>query len=280
MNRYDSSVASDLNGTQAVIDIAMRAGEPKKLEVGRVYAMVTNSGIVQKVDLTGSEYTGLPPRKSGTTIVSDVESFLSYFEKHGDDDSELFADVRQRTITAVLDAHEVEVPRWGEHRLQLRLQHTLAWDAWKKIDGEYLTQEAFAEFVEDHVAEIAQPDKATMLELVESFSATTSAHFSSGTKLASGQRHLTYVEDVQAKAGARGDIVIPATLTLALSPFEGVEPFGVIARFRYRIKDKELRLGIKLDRPEMALAAAFADVRALIDSATPMAVLSGSPSNR
>ncbi|MGW7196613.1 DUF2303 family protein [Streptomyces chryseus] len=267
------------DGPQAVIDIAQRAAEAKQLDPGHVYAFALGDRVHQ-VDLTGPEHTGRPPRKSGTTVVRDVDSFMAYFDKHSDASTEVYADLESRTITAVLDAHTKDGARWGGHRLQLRLRPTTAWSTWMAQDGQMLKQEAFAEFIEDNLVDLVEPDAATMLELAESFEATTSASFQSGTKLASGQRQLTYVEDVQAKAGSRGDIVIPAVLKLALRPFEGSDAFAVTARFRYRLANQVLTLGFKIERPDDVLANAFDDVRTAIDSDVEMAVLNGAPASR
>ncbi|CAM5365379.1 MULTISPECIES: DUF2303 family protein [Streptomyces] len=282
LNRYDAAMPSDLNGTQAVIDVAMRAAQPHQLDPGFFYTLVTPGGDVQKVDLTGPEHTGVPARKSGTTLVRDVDSFLAYFDKHGDDNSEVYADVERRTITAVLDAHTGENARWGGHRVELHLRETSAWRAWTSMDGQLVPQGQFAEFIEDNLVDLVEPTAATMLELAESFEVTTSAEFQSSQRLDSGARKFSYVEEQTGKAGHKGDITIPATLTLALRPFEGTEPYKVIARFKYRL-DKakgELRLGFKIERPGDVLAAAFADIRTLIDSDVPMAVLNGAPAHR
>ncbi|MEV0090394.1 DUF2303 family protein [Streptomyces sp. NPDC050738] len=276
-SRYETTLASNPGGLEAVIDIAMRAGQPAQLETGHVYALVTHSGTVQQIDLTGEQYRDAPKGKLGTTVVRDVDSWLAYFTKHADDSTEVYADVQERTITAVLDAHTANDPRWGKHRLELRLRTTTAWEAWTKIDGTYLKQDAFAEFLEDNFGDLVEPDQATMLEIAESFQATTKADFKSGTKLSSGQRTLSYVEDVQATAGSRGDIVIPTILKLGLRPFEGADPFEATARFRYRLSQNGLTLGIKIERPEDILAQAFDDVRTAIAAIVTVPVLNGAP---
>lgn len=271
------------DGAQAVIDVAQRAAQPTALDPGHVYALAVGDRLHQ-VDLTGPEHTGRPPRKAGTTVVRDVDSFLAYFDKHADDSTEVYADIERRTITAVLDAHTAEDARWGSHRLELRLRETSAWNAWMALDNHLVSQAKFAEFIEDNLLDLVEPTAATMLELAESFEATTSAEFQSSQRLDSGQRRFSYVEDVKAKAGHKGDITIPATLTLALRPFEGAEPYAVTARFKYRLDRQQgsLSLGFKIERPEDTLTSAFKDLRTLIDDGIPegIAVLNGAPASR
>ncbi|NEB57617.1 DUF2303 family protein [Streptomyces griseus] len=279
-----TTLEATADGTQAIIDIAQAAVAPQALESGKVHVVALGRGQFQQIDLTGPQHTGIPARKSGSTLVRDVDSFLAYFDKHGDDNSEVYADVESRTITAVLDAHTADDARWGGHRLELSLRATSAWRAWMGADNELMSQGAFAEFIEDNLVDLVEPTAATMLELAESFEVTTSAEFQSSQRLDSGARKFSYVEEQTGKAGHKGEITIPATLTLALRPFEGTEPYAVTARFRYRLDRQkgELRLGFKIERPEDTLASAFNDIRTLVDDGIPegIAVLNGAPAHR
>jgi uncharacterized protein YfdQ (DUF2303 family) len=272
-------VTTSTSDAAVIVDTAVRSVIPQELIPGKVYSLVTPDGRAHKMDLTGDDYRETPARKSGTTTVRDVESFLTYFEKHADDASEVYADIERRTVTAVLDAHQAGAARWGKHRVLLELRNTAAWKAWTSQNDRLMPQDAFADFIEDNLVDLVEPDSATMLELAQSFEATTSAEFQSSKRLDSGQRTFSYVEDVQAKAGQRGDITIPSTLTLALRPFEGTEPYKVTARFKYRLGGGNLQLGFKLERPEDVLSAAFEDIRTLIDEGVPeeIAVLNGAP---
>ncbi|MFD6421584.1 DUF2303 family protein [Streptomyces sp. NPDC060198] len=266
---------------QPVIDAAMRSAKPAELAPGKVYSLVTPDGRAHRIDLTGPEFTGIPARKSGTTVVRDVDSFLAYFDKHGDFASEVYADVENRTITAVLDAHETETPRWGGHRLELRLRPTSAWSAWMHADNKLMSQSQFAEHIEDNLVDLVEPDSATMLELAQSMEVSTSAEFQSSQRLDSGARKFSYIEEQTGKAGHKGDITIPATLILALRPFEGSEAYRVTARFKYRLDRQEgaLKLGFKIERPADILASAFEDIRTLVADGIPehIAVLNGAP---
>jgi len=269
---------------RAVIDVAQQATEPHRLDTGAVYAVHTSSGDVRTIDLTGDQYRDRPARKAGTATVRDARSFLDYYTKHYDDASEVYADVTKLSVTAVLDAHEGADggPRWGRHRLVLALRHTPAWTAWTEKNSKLLGQEEFAEFIEDHLPEIVDPPAANMLEIAQSIQATTKTSFKSGTRLDTGQRQLVYEETGNASAGKRGQLTIPETFAIGLTPFEGAAAYRLNARLRYRIADGTLRIGYKLDRPEDTIATAFADVTAslLATQERPSAVdsiLNGTP---
>lgn len=266
------------DNVQAVIDTALRSATPAPLELGKFYTVVMPGGGVQKIDLTGEEHTGFVTRKRGTATLQDVPSFLHYWGKHSDTDSEIYADQARLTVTAVLDAHTADTARWGQHRAVLALRPTAAWTAWTNISAKSLSQTDMAEFLEDHLPEIVTPSGAEMLELVQTFQATIKAEFKSSSILASGARQISYAETINATAGKKGELTIPGSIALGIAPFEGSDPYEITARFRTRIADDRLFLAIKLDRPEDVIRAAFADTTQLIAETTGEgSVLTGTP---
>jgi uncharacterized protein YfdQ (DUF2303 family) len=264
---------------EVIRDLALEVAAPSRLEPGNVYGWLSN-GQVHKIDLTGDAYRELPERKKGTVTVRDVASFAHYFERHADADTEVFADLDDATFTAVLDAHKTDGARWQQHRLVLQLQQTLPWRTWLKMDRQMLTQQQFAEFLEDNCRDLA-PDgpvsAADLLEVAQSFQAKTSVRFSKGTRLATGQTQLTYVEDVTASAGQRGEIVIPSEFALAIVPYEDCPPALVPARFRYRLASGDLRLGYFLADPARIAREAVAQIGEKVAHECTVMVMQGRP---
>lgn len=266
---------TDIDNVQTIVDTAQMATQPALVERGQVYAVRTSTG-VQLLDLTGPAYQDVPDRKVGTVTLADADSFVTYVGKHGDGDTEIYADENRRTVTAVLDAHTSTSARWEAHRAVLQLQHSPAWVAWSRINGKMLDQAEFAEFLEDNAADIHEPDAATMLEVAQSIQGRTKAEFTSGTVLANGARRLSYNETTQASAGERGQLDIPGELTLALPVFVGAEQAdAVTARFRYRINSGRLQLGIRLNRPEVIVTTAFLEVVNRIAEGVAVPILRG-----
>lgn len=265
-----------MNDTQVIVDTALRSAQPFDLEPGKYYAFHTPAGI-QHVDLTGDQYKDQPTRKTGTTIVRDAESFLAYWTKHKDDNSEVYADSERLTVTAVLDANTADNARWGGHRLHLALRQTAAWQQWTRQDGHLMKQEDFADFLEDHLPELLEPDSATMLEIAQSIQGVSKAEFQSGTRLSSGERKLAYTETIQAKAGQKGELVIPESFIVGLHPFEGSDGYRLTARLRYRINGGPIQLGYKLERPTEIRDKAFNDVVKKIGEDIDVAIMNGQP---
>lgn len=270
MTNTDASV-------QAVTALAQQALAPKQVEPGGIYLVATAAGHVERVDLTGPEHTGQIARKTGRTVVRDAASFLAYWAKHHDDASEVYADVEQLSVTAVLDAHANDQARFGEHRLHLQLRRTKAWEEWLTLDGKLVDQDRFANFLEDHLPNLVEPDAATMLEIAQSIKASTKGEFQSSSRLQSGERKFSYTEDIKASAGAKGDLTIPEVFQIAVPPFEGATAYTMRARFKYRLGGGQLALGYKLEQPEERARAAFAEILAEIADSITVPVLNGTP---
>jgi uncharacterized protein YfdQ (DUF2303 family) len=266
---------------QAIIDAATRAAEPAVLDPDQRYGVVIpEDGQLAIIEAAPDEQRDAPRRVKGTTTVYDVDSLKVLWDKYADaDTSELYADLKERRVTAVLNADTSgDVAGFRDHRVVLQCELTPSWQAWTAIDGRLMEQKAFAEFLEDHLVDVVKPTGADMLELAQSFEATTSVDFKSALVLASGQRQLRYEETVQAKAGQSGQIDIPAVIELGLQPFEGgLPPYKVSARFRYKLGNGNLQIGIRLERPEDVLRAAFQDTAEAAGQACDQTVLAGGP---
>jgi uncharacterized protein YfdQ (DUF2303 family) len=271
---------------QPIIDTAREAAGSESLDLGEFHIVPTRAG-VKAFDLTGDAYRDKPHRKTGTTTVRDVPSFLAFYGKHASPDAEVYADRDASSITAILDAHEpffvgdgdLGSPEWQGHRVALELRHSEAFTAWRTVSGKPMTQLAFAEFVEDHRADIREPDAATVLEMAQTFQATNKVSFKSSQILQTGQRQLSYVEQIDASAGTNGKLVIPNALQLALPIYEGATVAdAVTARLRFRIDTEgRLLLIVILDQLDDVLRAAFEGVVADVTEGVPVPVLRGKP---
>lgn len=265
MSTDDDLIDYSTTETAAAVEAGQRIGRPHQLGTrGRFYVTtnpLTGAATVHDVDaLTYDEPAG-PARKTGGYTLRTAESFVDYVTRHGRDGTEVYADVEQRAVLAIINGH-LAGPYAGyqDHRATLKLRHTTAWNEWIKLNGKLLAQEPFAEHIETRQGEVIEPDGATLLEIASTFKATKTAEFESAKRLSDGQTVLAYRETVQSAAGKKGDLAIPETFTLALAPFEGTAPFKITARLRSRVQDGHLALGYILDRPDEVLEAAFAEL--------------------
>ena len=287
--------ASPSNGNRteadAVAEIAQSACRPLEVAPGKMYWTHTGNGSMDVLDLTGDRSRfdiGLPPlRPSGTFRFHQLVGFIDYINNHihPGPRAELWADCKQNTITAVLDGHQRNVPLdvgeqepgWGAHRAILEFQLTAAWSEWSEFCKKNHPQDEFADFLEDHLADIVEPDAADLLEIASSLSVASGVKFQQALRLASGEVSFQYTEEHSASAGRQNQLKIPKSITLALAPFEGSDPFKVPARFRYSLREQRLTLRLLLDRPDQILRSSINDAIKVIEEKTDLIVYHGIP---
>lgn len=210
-------------------------------------------------------YGSKPRRSLGTINVHDAAGFTAaVVQRVGegvDFPAVVYADEERMALVAVLNDDYATEPGWRDHRVELALRKRPEWEHWRRQDGHLLGQEAFAEHIEDGLAELVSPAPGVMLDIAQTFSASTSGRFKGGHRLADGRRQFVYEEDIDASAGDTGTVAVPEIIELAVRPFFGADRFAVTARFRFRLRNGELTLGYKLDRPDDVERAAFAAIR-------------------
>lgn len=262
---------------EAVAQIAWAGTDPNELDVDKVYSLVVPRGADAKT-LDLEKFQNNPRRKTGSVKFYDAESFSAYVNLHKGDATQLYRNdiaVDMPTITAFLNDHSSDSAGWQDHTATLLMERTKAWKAWRAINRKLLDQSDFAEHIEEHIEDIAEPSGALMLEIAQSFQAKTNVEFRSGTRLQDGQQQLTYNQETTASAGSQGEMVIPTHITLGIAPFEGSDAFRLEARLRYRISDGSLKLGIILNKADEMVRAAFQDVTAKVEEGTDLTTLFG-----
>ncbi|NNG20521.1 DUF2303 family protein [Naumannella sp. ID2617S] len=289
INRLPDHV-EDVTDALVLAQTAQQAVLPRRLDDGELYAVLRGDriellptpGYVDRHDDERAESPRLVHRR---VTVTDAASLLNYLARNTLDDLgkvaedyafgqgllEVWANLDHRTITAHLDGGH----GWRKHTATLRLQHSREWQEWTGIDGQLLPQVHFAQFIEDHLSSIGSPDGAELLDVCQTLQANTKVDYKSQQILTNGQRQFVYEETVEAKAGQKGSLKIPGELTLVLRPFQGSEPVAVTARFRYRLDDGALRLGVRLAEPEKAVEDAFGGIVEAVAGGVPVPVLYG-----
>ena len=278
---FDSAANAVDSTAVTIAALAQQATTPWRIDEG-VYGLLNADGSVRIAETPGyrrkreDAEQNVPRRVTGTRVVRDVASLLDVIAKSVDDGGcymvgdgegslEVWADLDGRKVTAVLDG---EVG-WRQHRAVLELRHSTEWADWAKIDGQLLDQTTFAEFVEDHISSIAEPDAGVLIDVAQTLKGHVDTQWKQQKLLANGQTGFVWEEKVEAKAGQKGDLAIPNELTLALRPFQGADAVGVSARFRFRPSSEGMRLGVRLVECERVLETAFAAMVSEIDAQLP-----------
>jgi uncharacterized protein YfdQ (DUF2303 family) len=225
-------------------------------------AVVVRHGYDVKDISALDKFLPTPRRKTGTVTLHTPDSFVEYVKTFGDANTLLTADLSETRLDAILDYHEAGTgtPRWGQHRASYVCRTTDEWDTWTEIDGSEhaMSQEKFARFIEDNLPDIASPTGAELLELVKQLEVRNDVRWTGKVNLVDGARQLFYEEKIE--GAGKGDLKIPETFTLGIAPFEGVAPYELTARLRYRVVNGNLLMWVDLHRPHKVVDDAFAGI--------------------
>ncbi len=217
-----------------------------------------------------------PRRIRQQVNLQDETSFTAYLDEFKAADTRIFADRKYGTVTAVIDYHGGEdSPSWCTHRATLTLEKSPEWNAWIANNGKSLSQVQFAEFLEDNIGDIAEPDNATILEASKALEAKKTVHFKSGVNLDNGAVQFTYAEEVNGTT-SKASLKVPTRFVLGLSPYSGGQPIRVQARLRYRLDNDKLTFTYLIERPHKVLEFAFDKVLESVAAETQIKPLIGS----
>jgi len=198
-----------------------------------------------------SEYKESPDRIQENLQAHTIDGFLSYVERFSGDETTIFVDPTDGTLRAVFDYHHPEGgPQHADHSVAYSPSHSDAWDRWVGVSGNLMRQRDFAEFIEEHVENIANPTGSEMLTVARNLNATRNVEFKSSRQPDTGDVQLKYQEETDGSVGESGEIDIPEFITLSIPVFEGGMLYEVKCRLRYRIKHQNLKMGIKILRKD------------------------------
>lgn len=271
-------LSSTGDGVAAIVDVVEKANNTACYDVAEnVVVQLSPPGYVRHVDDL-QQFLPNPRRATSLVRLQRADALVAWLRRHKTEATTLYVDPAALTAVAIADDHLPGVPGWRQHRATLHWQVTPGAARWAAADRKMLDQDDFAELVESGITEIAEPAGADLLELAQSIKATTNAQFRSDRRLTSGQVQLTYVEEIDARAGKDGQMTIPASITLVYAPFFGAAARKVSARLRYRVTGGKLKLGVVIDQPEQVVLDAVDDeVQSIMEAHADLLVLWGTP---
>jgi uncharacterized protein YfdQ (DUF2303 family) len=206
----------------------------------------------------------------------DFAAFIRYVNDFKDNNSRIFY-CPNGTFLAVLD-HHMQVPqgyeescqpqpRHGDHTAKLALAPSPEWLAWAGSSEKAMGQQAMAEFVEDNLPDIIEPDASVMLAAASGLHATTGGTFRQAINLANGEATFQFDEQVLGSIKSTG-ASIPTEFKIALRPWLGCDRYPVDCRFRYRVRDGALALHFKALRLHVVLETALEGIVQAVEKET------------
>jgi uncharacterized protein YfdQ (DUF2303 family) len=187
----------------------------------------------------------------------------------------IFADRDTMTIKAFLDYHHAgSDARWLNHTAKVAFKNSHQFDRWKKVNGQQMTQEQFALFLDEVINDITAPSGAEVLSFAENLEATSTQVFKAAVKLASGETNYTFTD---ARDGDISTAIIDR-FTIGIPIWQGGEKVAIEARLFHRIVDnkdkdgnangtKSLRFWFTLRHLDEIIDALFAEEVAFLRTA-------------
>jgi uncharacterized protein YfdQ (DUF2303 family) len=271
---------------QSLIELGRQTAGPKEVQKieGIPVPFIVNKGVVTALpDLIFNEHAAHPERVKANVSVLDPESFIEYYALFNDPNSRVFADETSLKVLSVLDYHaagEGNAPRWGQHRVTLNLRQSPEWQTWTRHNNSTMTQQQFAEFLEQNAVDIIQPNPAGIREIAEDLEATVEVDFASVQRQAGGKINLRYTETTKTTVSGGKAVTVPDQFVIAIPAFVGGERVSMQVLLRYRVKEQKLTFFYTLIRPEEVIRTAFLGARQKIADALKVTIINGAPSGQ
>lgn len=221
-------------------------------------ASVPAGRTLQSLKPFNDEYLAAPERKKGTARLTTLASFADHVSRHKDGDTVIFADDTPGNpkLLAVYDYNREGpegLPRFGDHRAEYAFPLSEEWQAWAKAAQSELPQKAFADFLEDRIADVLAPTSAgkaaeemaallgfplaspaRLLELSRGLSIRVENRITNAVTVSTGEARLTFEETHN--DGEGGELRVPGGFAIAIPVFRAGAPYKIAVRLRYRVE--------------------------------------------
>lgn len=206
-----------------------------------------------------------PRRFEQATKVGTAEDFVNYYNRYANDQSTIFYD-EDGDFKAVLDWHpSATEASFKSHTLMFSNSFHKNWNAWVENNNRKKSQEDFAFFIEDQIADFEDPVGEQMLEIASTLKATIGVNFKSAKNTHNGQSQFVYEEQINGAAGAAGEFTIPKEFTIKVQPFKSSPAYLIKAWFRYRIvRGEGLQMWYTLRNPQLSKEDAIKEAAEII----------------
>lgn len=232
----------------------------------------------------------LAPTPKATATFDETESFVQYLLGHATFDTIVLCLASKLRFEAILDYHKEAEDEVGDagsiarealtklhrpclHRAALQLQKSDELREWEEAFGKWISQEALAEWLEDHAHQVATPSSAEILTIARELQIAGDVKFTSSKRLSDGGFNFGYTDN---RAGHAGDLEVPGQIVVSIPLFPGDEPMGIQCLLRYRLENGQVRFLLRPLRLQETIRAAVQEVRRAIETGASRKVLAGS----
>lgn len=279
----------EADNIQAIIDIAQEAaGVDKQLTtINGIPVLVNGDNVLVLTNVleAADKRADAPRRRKGTSNHSELSSFIDHVNRFKDEHSAVFADSGAVRLVAILDYHckgAASPAQWGEHRSVYVCPLSEQWRLWTANSGVKMTQDAFAQFIEDNMGDLATPtgngaDKefpmpADVLTMARNLVIRSKGEFSRSINPTTGESSLVCKNE-----NDQTSTKIPRAFVLGIPVFEAGHAYRIEARMRMDLSGGRPAFSYVLYQPQAILRDAFGEVRDSVKYRTELPVFAGTP---
>lgn len=224
---------------------------------------------------------GGPPRRVGTTRLTEVDSFTAHVLRWGCvDTTVIYADTAALAFTAVLDEHPAGPTNgdtaWREHRAHYTCPRSPEWKAWTEREGKPMSQGEFGDWIEarleDLIASKGKPAPTEILMMARQLHIKTKGTIERVIDPVSGDYSMINKSETEPSS-----TLIHRAFDLAIPVFEGGGRYQLEARVRFAVTEGRPSFAFVLHRRAEIERDAFMEVRGKVVAETKMLLLAGTP---
>ncbi len=257
---------------------------------------------VEHVDITAKVLARMPTprRRTGNMIALSPASLIDYVNRYAEESrTVIFANSTVRTVTAIMNHHdplavltpgetdtaqpvksvtENPLPQWGDFRSTYSFPLSRQWKVWSGIDGKPAGQFELAQFFEDNIRDIADPDttkiSATLqlmidrlslrlgapsriLEVARGMEVRSTEKVRNAINTDTGEQIVTYEQDHASGNPTVTELRVPTAFLLTIPVFQNDAPYLLLCRLRYRKVEGGLKWIVNIQGADAALEDAF-----------------------
>jgi hypothetical protein len=263
------------------IEAGISATKPTPLGEFGVLTMVPPGYNVIATDMR--PYEEFPQQRKGEFQFATVESLVRYVNRYKDANTLGYAFdvngngaamlVEQTSVFSyVLDDHPTpDQTHKGANRVHLAtlvLKPTAAGRRWGRAFSSLLTQEQLLDLIVDGIGEIAEPDGATLRDLVSDLHAIRTSEVNSVVRTG-GEATLVTSSNVKLHSGLGSEVKVPEMIEVVLRPFTAsTQRIQIQVRIKPQISNTTVYFDLSCSELDEMLETLVDALAAVVDEAT------------
>lgn len=271
---------SEQNEIESIIETAQKAvsvddrisyEEGVPVSVGKVQV---NADLQRAIELRLPR----PRRRTGLTVLTELSSFIDHVVRFRESATVVYADSTGPEFIAVYNENEKgpvhEKSGWRDFRAVYRCPMSPEWKAWRRHAEKEMTQEQFAEWLDERMDDLAEadgmPKPIEMLEMARNLQIFTKGTFEKKMDPETGSSSMVCKEEQTADSTK-----IHRAFTCALRVFDGGDLYSVQMRVKFKLLEGRPRFSYSIHRDNELVADAFMEMRTKIEVETERPVYAG-----